>query len=250
MLDVEISHTTIGTLEDYPYIKPSSWLKYMDAEQRLQVLFGTRELRDLGPALTLFWERYKETCPGHMVFGRAEAGLIRLDRALPIYLHADEGRTLKKRPLFLVSMQPAFGRGVGSQGGLGSMQAALKQHDLLANVKGNSLVTRFLCGMMMRADYSEHPENLDELLTLICMDLKLLGEQGIQVQDHETLFLVPLGNKGDWDYLAKAGHFTRSYRNAPKFPTSKNPSKPMCHLCLAGSPNLPYEDVLLAFRTI
>ena len=243
MLNVQISTTTIGPFLKYEYIRPSSWIKYMDEHQQLHRVFGTKLLEELAPTLRTFWARYELQCPGHLVFQKARAGLLSLEQTLPIYLHADEGRTLKKKPLFLIQFQMCFGKGAGKKNTQAIIDERMKDGRLQPNMKGSSLTTRFLCGLMLRSDYADNPQNLHDLLGVICEDLQMLGEQGVLVQGGKRLFMAPLGNKGDWDYLAKVARLTRSYRNAPKCPTSQTPDKPMCHLCMAGSPGLPYEDV-------
>ena len=245
MLGVEISKANVGSLEDYEYIKPSSWIRHMDNTREISLILGARRLRDIGDNLRIFWERYEKQFPTHMVFQKAREGLLSLQQTLPIFLHADEGRTLKKRAVFLVQWQVAFGKGVGRKNSPDIIKERLKQLRMQPNFKGHSFSTRFLCGLMLRCDYIDEPENLDSLLEQVCQDLAMLGEQGIQLQEGLQLWLAPLGNKGDWDYIAKVAHLNRTYRNCPKNPTSKSPDKPMCHLCLAGSPGFPYECVCL-----
>ena len=242
MLGVEISQAQIGNFEKYEYIKPSSWIRYMDEFQQLKRIFGTRCLEDIAPVLEVFWQRFEKQCPGHMVFQRAREGKLRLEQTLPYYLHADEGRTLKKKALFLIQFQMAFGKGAGKKNSQQILEARRAEGRLQPNMKGHTFTTRYLCGLMLRSDYADDPGNLDQLINLICEDLATLANDGIIVQGRQ-IWLAPLGNKGDWDYLAKVGHFNRSYRNAPKGATSRTADKPMCHLCLAGSPGYPYEDV-------
>ena len=250
MLQVKISTADVGSLEDYEYIKPSSWIQYMDETCELSLIFGTERLQDIGDTLRLFWSRYEQQFPAHMVFQRAREGTLRLEQTLPMFIHADEGRTLKKRPLFLIQWQAAFGKGVGQKNTPEILKARLRQLRLQPNFKGHSFSTRFLCGLMLRSDYIDEPENLDALLELICEDLAMLGQEGIRLREGLQLWLAPLGNKGDWDYIAKVAHLTRTYRNCPKNPTSKSPDKPMCHLCLAGSPGFPYESVCLVSKWV
>ena len=245
MLRVEITTANVGSLEDYEYIKPSSWIRYMDETRELSLIFGAARLRDVQDSLRVFWHRYEQQCPAHQVFQKARQGHLRLEQTLPFFIHADEGRTLKKRPLFLVQWQVAFGKGVGRKNTAEVIKARLQQLRLQPNFKGHSFSTRFLCGLMLRSDYVDEPENLDCLLELVCQDLAVLGDEGIMLQEGLRLWLAPLGNKGDWDYIAKVAHLTRTYRNCPKNPTSKSPDKPMCHLCLAGAPGFPYESVYL-----
>ena len=248
MVNVELSCGQVGTLGDYEYVKPSSWLRCLDQEQLLQLICGTRLIADLGPTLTTFWGRYEKLHPNHQIFQKARDGLLRLDSTLPWYLHADEGRTLKKKAVFMVQWQMAFGTGASKHNTPEIIQARMKEGKLQPNCKRDSMATRFLCGMLLRADYVEAPGNLDDLLQLICEDLQMLGDEGLAIQGGHRVWVCVLGNKGDWDYLAKSAHLTRSYRNAPKHATMNAVNKPMCHLCMAGSPGCPYEDVCLGVK--
>ena len=217
----------------------------MDKSCNLDKLFGKQSLEEVGDLLEMFWDRYEQICPGHQVFEAARSRQLVLRQTLPIYLHADEGRTLKKKAAFLIQFQPAFGKGVGHKNSPEIIQQRLQELRMQPNFKGHSFTTRFLSGLMLRSTYAENEAALSDLIELICLDLQRLGTDGYLLKNGMRLWLAPLGNKGDWSYLAQVGNFTRSYRNAPKHPRSRLPDKPMCHLCMAGAAGYPYEDVSL-----
>ena len=242
MLDPEISKATVGTLEGHEFIKASSWLRFMDDAQQLQLFFGNgvRTVKEMGPTLQTFWERFRIQFPNHQIFQRSDSGQLQLAATLPLYVHGDEGRTLKKKPLFLMQFSLAFGRGSGRHNTPQILEALAKQQVMLVNAKGNTLRTRFLMGLMHRKDYADDPDNLDSLVELLCQDFQMLGDMGMQLQG-QRVWAVVLGTKGDWEYLVKIGHLTRSYRNAPK--NNSGEARGMCHLCMAGETGTPYEDV-------
>ena len=121
------------------------------------------------------------------------------------------------------------------------LRQKVKDLKLRPNFNGHAYTTRFLAATMLRSDYSDSPEMLEVLLELIVEDPASLGWQGIQLSVGH-LWMVALGNKGDWSYLVDIATLTRSYRNCPKQPSPKQPDR---HLCYAGYDGYPYEDVPL-----
>jgi hypothetical protein len=71
----------------------------------------------------------------------------------------------------------------------------------------------------------------------------IAGEQGFSDGNGNTWYLCFIGVLGDWPWLAKAGQLKASFYNCEKSTT--NVSRPMCHLCLAGSDGMPWEDTSL-----
>lgn len=243
-LPVTISRGRAGDYEQYPFIKPSDFIRCMDKTNSLKMIFGTACVETIEPALHVFWSRYRAICPNHDVFKMADSQQLVLSRTLPYFLHADEGRTLKKKAIFLLQWQVAFGKGVGNRRSAEEINKNLAELNLQPNYKGNSLSTRFLAAMMLRSEYQDTPERLEELLEHVVTDLASLGREGIEVSQGR-IWLAPLGNKGDWSYLVDIANLSRSYRNGPKGQNSKVPNRGVCHLCYAGYDGYPYEDVLL-----
>ena len=242
---MKVTKSAIGSEPEYPWINSSDFIRYMDESKRLDLLLGDyKSLEDLGPVLKTFWSRFQKMSPNHDVFKQSKAGKIDLSRTLPYYIHADEGRTLKKKAIFLLQWQVAFGKGVGQRLSAEEVQQKVKDLKLRPNFNGHAYTTRFLAATMLRSDYSNSPEMLEGLLELIVQDLASLGWQGIQLSVGH-LWMVALGNKGDWSYLVDIANLTRSYRNCPKQASSKQPDKGICHLCYAGFEGYPYEDVPL-----
>ena len=234
--------------EEFEWIRPSDFLSYIIKHDHLHLILGHRTLAEARPSLHLFWSLYEKIAPNHQVFERARQGLLTLDQTIPIYLHADEGRTLKKRAVFIMQWQPVCGKGCGHKNSDEYIAARLQELRLQPNFKGHSLTTRFLAGLLLASSYGENPAVLTDLIEHVCIDIASLGSTGIQVPTGETLYLATLGNKGDWSYLVTSAGLTRSYRNAPKRGASQRPDKPICHLCMAGARAYPYEDVKLGLR--
>ena len=234
-----------GNGELFEWIRPSDYIKFMDQNSKLQLILGAPTVAQAAPALELFWKRYEAINPSHQAFQRAREGRLVLNQTLPFYFHADEGRTLKKKPVFIIQWQPCCGKGVGRKNSDASIKARLEELRLQPNFKGHTFVTRFLAGLLLGSSYADKPQVLSHLIEHVCLDMKDLGDNGVQLsQGH--LWLCPIGNKGDWSYLVQVANLTRSYRNAPKRASSKAPNKCICHLCMAGAAAFPYEDMCFA----
>ena len=126
-----------------------------------------------------------------------------------------------------------------------------------------------------KEDYRDNSEAYRQLLEIVVRSVDHASRQGIRLSSGEIVYLIPLGNKGDWPYLvtqrdkfqnvcfppmitleghdsigvffskATSANMNRSYRNVPKAGSSKKPCTGICHICLAGRPGLDYEDVRL-----
>ncbi|CAE7297215.1 unnamed protein product [Symbiodinium microadriaticum] len=218
-LAVKVTKSAIGSEPEYPWIKPSDFIRYMDESKRLDLLLGDyKSLEDLGPVLKTFWSRFQKMSPNHDVFKQSKAGKIDLSRSLPYYIHADEGRTLKKKAIFLLQWQVAFGKGVGQRLSAEEVQQKVKDLKLRPNFNGHAYTTRFLAATMLRSDYSNSPEMLEGLLELIVQDLASLGWQGIQLSVGH-LWMVALGNKGDWSYLVDIANLSEHPAFLDSMPT-------------------------------
>ena len=216
----------------------------MDETSNLDKLFGQHSLPELAPALAEFWFRFEKVRPEHSIFEKARSGELILSQTLPLMIHSDEGRGLKKRAVFLMQWQICFGKGVGRKNAPAAIQQKLEELKLQPNFKGHSFATRFLSLLMPRSVYAADAGALQDAMEFMCQDLAVLGSAGIKLQSGH-LWLCPIGVKGDWSNLVDIGRLTQSYRNSPKTASSKIPDKAMCHLCAAGTAGHPFEDVWL-----
>ena len=114
----------------------------------------------------------------------------------------------------------------------------------LMNYVGHSFATRFLLGVMPKAAYENTPSVFQKLVSILAKDFEKLAKDGIvSPVSGERFFVGVLHVKGDWPFLVKIGELGRSFYNAPKRSSSKKPCTGICHYCLAGRPNIPYEDL-------
>lgn len=61
--------------------------------------------------------------------------------------------------------------------------------------------------------------------------------------DGKQFLVAVLHIKGDWPFLVKIGELNRSFHNAPKRASSNKNCTGICHLCEAGRPGVPFEDL-------
>ena len=151
------------------------------------------------------------------------------------------------------------------------VQVAPKSHQ--RNFKLSSLACT-------KEDYRDDHQVMRDLLNLIVESLDQASREGVPLASGGKLHPIPLGNKGDWPYLASwsdyiiyhstcgfhfcfdmnsqfrfmccqksskasSANLVRSFRNVPKAAESRTDCTGICHLCLSGRPHYDYEDVLL-----
>jgi len=107
--NVKISTSKIGDIPDFPWLKPSDFLKHMAFTKQTHRLLGGKSVEEAKPLLTLFWSRYKKVFPRHALFSDTKASC--LDKCIPILVHGDEGTTYKKKGVLIVGFQSPIGFG-------------------------------------------------------------------------------------------------------------------------------------------
>ena len=241
----------MGQFLEVPYVKPSSWLSLVLKKYRT-LLFPHGNIEQ---ELDAFWSCYKNFQPGHVVF---EFGAEKLKRTLPILLHGDEGRYLKKGNYMITTIElmigssptkkktcsceadPALDRYPGVRLISDTLPAAMSQvaSNQLVNTSGNCFLSKFLLLGLQSQLYKKNPDLVHQALDLIAQDLTLLLKDGIEVGSSETFYCAVLGVKGDLKFHYQVGNLTRTYLN-----TGTKNERAICSLCLAGSPQVPFEEL-------
>ena len=229
-LKIPITPLKVGLRKPVPFIKPSAMIQVMNDQSKLEAcLLGGGSLDDL---LT-FWNRYRVLYPKHPAFTDGKC----LSRCVPILLHADEGRCVKKEQILVVNWQSMIGKGTRM-----SFEHLLPSKSQGLNFMGKTYSTRFLVGTMCALHYrKKNGHRLTKLLDALVDDLIHLYEEGATVSiggSNLNLHLVPLGLKGDWPMLAKLGNL-RQHFGKKAAPTENSG---ICHLCKAGAIGIPYEE--------
>ena len=108
---VEMTFETVSPLKDFPWIKPSNFIRIMAKMNHLGHLLGGLSLQEAKGTLLSFWSKYRALFPQHQLWGDVDCRKKDLSRCLPIYLHGDEGTSYKRGGILIVSFQGAFGFG-------------------------------------------------------------------------------------------------------------------------------------------
>lgn len=234
------------------HVTPEDWVKYL-MEHQPQLLGG--HSGDAFDNFAHFWKVFEVSHPTHRVF---QSHSERLRHVIPLLLHGDEGRAVKRTNYFLTSIESPMGsvkdpnlrccccsmlEGRPGLPEYGSDRASLDPDVLTAaramvsNFKGHSYLSRFLlfgCGGWI---YKSRPEVIDKLLHEIGLSFKRLFETGITLSCGTTVYASLVFIKGDMDYHKKTANLTRSYANLGKVNNIE-----ICHHCKAGGDAYPFED--------
>ncbi|CAE7218530.1 unnamed protein product, partial [Symbiodinium pilosum] len=140
-------------------------------------------------------------------------------------MHLDEGTTHKKKSLMILSAQIVCGQGSRRAPG----------HNFL----GSTYLSRFLFSVLLGRTYARQKKVLYDLLDAWATDLTECYQDGIRINDQDTIWPVILSCKGDWPAVAKAGRLQRNFmRDAP----SSGSPPGICHLCRAGMLGYPWNS--------
>ena len=111
------------------------------------------------------------------------------------------------------------------------------------NYAGHTWATRWLLAALPRKSYEDSREsNFQILLDILVSDMENLFSSGVPALDGTVHYLAVVHVMGDWPFLAKAFQFNRSFLNALKHPSSKEPRKGICHHCQADQETYSFED--------
>jgi len=125
--------------------------------------------------LKLFWLRYKGLFPDHPIFhDRKDLGAC-----IPIMVHADEGRCVKKEQILIINWQGCIGSGT-----ILSQKQHLSTEDQGLNYQGSTFKTRVLLGTLCATHYRKKNRDghrLTSLLNAIVDDFLDLYNNGLDV---------------------------------------------------------------------
>ena len=196
-----------------------------------------------------YWTRFRELYPNHEVFTLP----CDLKRTIPFYSHSDEGRTYKSKPIYVLSVHGALGRGTSSYVRKQKHKAELSKLQMGLNFIGNTWATHMMFTSVVRQFMNERRDCLDILLDIVASDCEKLITEGVTSTDGtKTVFMLHIATKGDLPALAKIGGLTRTFSHVCKASSSRTASKGICHYCKAGQErnehgqvDCPFEDFSL-----
>ena len=236
-LDIEIDEVnSAGTV--FPWINPKTWLTYllrMGLWHRLAGLHFDDRSKS-GDVWEQFWNQYEQLVPDFEAFSHP----FDRKRTAAVFLHGDEGRTLKKGGLMVVTFQSCLGFGFDQKRLKRRLDGSYKH---LVNYVGHTFATRFVSIIVPKTAYEKNHSVLHGLMDHFGQHLGDLFTQGVQGSDGHVYRLCVIGTKGDWPFLVKVGKLTRHFSTTVKRGNQRAPPKGVCHLCLAGTNEFPYEEL-------
>ena len=203
-----ISNVKVQGDDEYPVIRPTDWLKFIDAYWFWDKLFGVRDLAVGRDMLSDFWSRFRMLHPNHELITKATAPL---DSYIPIFVHGDEGTHYKKNGVMILQFQSALGQGT-------TLNSSINEDTFgncpgyLVNQKGVTLSTRLVMAVMPREAYAEDPQPLQDLFEELCKNLRDACESGVQLQDGSKMHFACIGVKGDWPWLDASRNLALLYQ--------------------------------------
>ena len=216
------------------------WLQFMVDFNCWHIFAGLKapdEKRERS-ILKEFWRLYRAHCPNHSMWGLVDSNQLDVSRCAPLLLHGDEGRGKKRAGFLVVSFHSVLGLGT-EQANKSRVTRAYKSMKL--NYSSSTYTTRLLSSVLPKM--TKDGTALESILRFVAEDCIDVLQTGVLNKQNKKFFAAVLHCTGDWVWLAKSGHLTRSFSNIEKRPRAKN-SKPkgFCHYCLAGTLEYPFEN--------
>ena len=255
-----VEHMVDDEATQVAYISPLDFVKFLVRQAPELLMGGTRD-QELGQKhLEEFWGAYQKVHPTHVLF-HADHSDRRCCNTFALALHGDEGRGLKKGNTTIITVETCLGVNTASNtarkrsscecnacdpnevfvkrirlaaGTPGVVQrtvsASLCQFQA-TNIRQHSYLTKFALAVLPKKD----GVLLDKLTKLIVKDMKSLFEEGVSVGGQHW-FGACVGMKGDQKWFQKVGGLQRAFHSQISVGAL------MCHECLAGSADRPFED--------
>ena len=262
LLHAQVYEANDGNVVELPVLLPSSWLQVLLSKYPF-LLSGGQD-KDLAKELSSFWSLYEQVQPGHIAFQKSRQDL---SSTIPLLLHGDEGRYLKKGNFMCCTIETCLGSdqdkkgrqkkcsdhcschedpvlsryedlGQGCADSAAFLEAVETASGQIVNDSGNEFLSKFLVFGVASTIYKKKNAGLlHKAFDLVAKDLTKLHHEGIMIGD-KRFFACTLGCKGDLKFHHQIGLLTRSYYNCG---TKEN--HPMCSLCLAGHTDVGFEDL-------
>ena len=247
---------------EVPYLSPKSWLQFLLSKHPELLNGGFTDVQKGQDNLEAFWKCYKAIHPSHAMFSQ-DGHEQRLRYTVPMSLHGDEGRGLKKGHTLVCMIESNLGLQVqrlsdkrrapeefpccskrlrtpqGFVNGPGDPQMRLAAEQMV-NLQQHSFLTKFvLCALnnkLFKPEDDEDPDiRLQNFLAVICEELTDLATEGVTVGGRQW-WMQLTGVKGDLDFFRKAVSLKRCWKKQ----IGRNMQ--MCHECGAGVHPYPFED--------
>lgn len=236
-LDVEKSF--LKDKPEIPILRIRSWFSFFLKHSCMHILCGLQK-PNAGrerSILSRFWRMFEHIEPDHEVFRQASQGQVQLNRALPLVIHGDEGRGRRHQAHFVLSMHSMLGFGFGK------VAKCLQWAKNECNFDGHTYTNRFVIATMRKKDYADQESDVwSTLMQTVAEETRFMWETGVVDPEGNTFYGIVLFIIGDWPFLHKCGHFTRSFNNIQKRINVRRPPGGICHLCSAAQNGIPFEQ--------
>ena len=237
-LKVDIDFITVTTARGtakIPWLDPYKMVSCLGRNDKLHLLHGGNNLLE-------WWRRFSKVEPGHRVFAAAARGEISLQRAIPFFSHGDEGRGKKKKGILIWSLRGCVGFGTRQ---FKEFHSEAEQCNRMGLNMTGSMSSRFLHVAVPKSVYGKQAEPVwDDIGYNIATSYKRLEQEGFVASDGKQYYAVCVGLTGDNPFLAKIGHLERSFARVSKR-SGEDVCQGICWRCLAGTPNIPFENLNL-----
>ena len=250
----ELDHPGDSMIKTW-HVRPPSWIAYLMGNYPELLAGPGVAARNFEP----FWAAYRLAHPHHELFDSPWA--TSLSTVIPMLLHGDEGRSLKKGKCMVLSLQSPLGStpksaarntcqchselasrrdlpSFGSGEDVYCLDAEAREclRGQTTNYQGHTSLSRFLLFTLGSWIYQTRPEIMERLLAIVAADLRDLFAKGIRVGT-KTFHVAIIGCKGDMDFHRVTFNLTRSYAHVGTISTGK-----ICHACEAGGGGPIFED--------
>ena len=223
-------------------LRLTDWADFLLKRGLWHMLAGLRKRDDTRSRAIwrCFWARYKRQCPKHPIFQLEQEGEVKLENTCAVLYHGDEGRGRKKKPFYVSSFSSVLGHGT-SASKKKRRPCYLKQK---LNYRLPSLVTRFLSSALPKSQYGKNETTFRALLSFAAEDAYEMMVTGRTCPRQVKHHMVVINVTGDWPWLMKCGRMVRGFTRGPKNTSfDPNTAAGICHMCLAGTKDLPFEEL-------
>ncbi|CAK9065755.1 tRNA (cytosine(38)-C(5))-methyltransferase (DNA (cytosine-5)-methyltransferase-like protein 2) (Dnmt2) (DNA methyltransferase homolog MmuIIP) (DNA MTase homolog MmuIIP) (M.MmuIIP) (Met-2) [Durusdinium trenchii] len=198
-----------------PYHSPTQLLSVLLEKYPWLLMGGCDQEECCRQLLLAFWDCYEQEHPEHEIFKQKNRD--RLGKTIPLTMHGDGGRTQKKQPLEICSLQPVLVLNSAScasvschcptsvKHGSGQFGDPLRQ---CLNSKHNTYMTHFLLFAYPSKSYKDFANLLHGLLQCVCDDLAEVCKSGIKTAGGRHYYFASVGFKLDMEWMAKIGSDT------------------------------------------
>ena len=236
-LPIPITTVDAGGRE-FPWINPLHWFRYIITHGLLYMMSGLCfEDRNLvGQTWQQFWKDFRILQPGFSLFQSED---FDPSTTIGLFLHGDEGRTLKRGGLMITSLQSVLGQGFDRK----RLKRDRESDRLHVNFAGHTFITRFVVSALPKTEYQADPDAFHNMMDKLAEEMDLILKNGIRDRATGVLYkFCIVGIKGDMPYLQKVGRLKRSWNTQVKRGRARREPPGTCHLCLAGTTGCPCED--------